>query len=253
MVESKSDIAYNLLKGRNGNEAIRKDADKCIELAWLFFLEYHNTTSAYARLNGKTRKSSNNITRCYSAWRDADFFDITEKRHIKKITKKESFVSSKTAWITKRRLNLDFLNYDRKIKSPFTPEELSVLNFIYGSQELRVSIAKECFDQNISDAIIRWHIKNNYLSFSKINKQHFFTKKELNDMLRINKSKPLKWRLGFKARYTTAKTKEDDIIATKLLDFENVSNEIYYTLYESLRIYFSELIKEIDRKIISLL
>lgn len=286
--KEKEELAIDLIQGIN-----QRDSEECINLAWIFFLNYHNTTSVFKKIKPETyeinkplRKSliDSTISKCFKVWFRTDFFNI---KSIPQGKKRKSGLDKKPLNLYRFNLNPLFIFCERwNLK--FNEIDKRIMELLFAPDDIRKSLRKEYWFIDFIEAILKYylrfyiyHLKNPI----KIKKDHFFKKEELDYYLytkyrkpssRINKYGDRVFRVkksdgldyvdtDFHNKfeyYCDPKSylKKSHIVDIKpkfskrrLSNVKSMFPKEHYSIYESLQIFYPDIMREIDSKIISVL
>jgi len=231
-------LAVDLIRGHNQN-----DRDKCIELAWIFFLDYHHSMSAYHTIYPNSiHRNNNTTTKCYGIWKRSDHVDIEE--HIKN-----------KVWRAKFKLNLNPLFFCAEEKNViFSDEEKNILNLIFLPTPVREFLYKNYSDINFIEAIIKYYVSFTFhhLKNPSKKKSHYFDKKFLNYLINKNKDEIKK---EFIVKRTTNEIKMLDKNHDMMKEYLTTpsTNKKNYVVYESLHFFYKNIMDELDDKMLKLL
>jgi hypothetical protein len=237
----------------------QKDGDKCKKLAWLFFLNYHNSTSVFQITNPKEyqqniktwpngekkRLTTNNINKCFGVWTRTNFFDIED--HYNKNWKK--------GWRAKFKFNLNPLFIYAKEKNIiFSNEEKNILNLIILPTPVREFLYKNYSDINFIEAIIKYYVSFTFYHLKNPTKKksHYFDEDFLNYLIHKNKGE-IKHK--FIVKRTNKEIKMLDKNHDKMKEYLTtlITNKKNYVVYESLHYFYKNIMDELDVKMLRLL
>jgi hypothetical protein len=231
-------LSVDLIRGHNQN-----DRDKCIELAWTFFIDYHNSMTSYHSIYPNSKQNNNNnTTKCYGVWKRSDHVDIEE--HIKN-----------KLWRAKFKLNLNPLFFYAEEKNViFSDEEKSILNLIFLPTPVREFLYKNYSDINFIEAIIKYYVSFtfHYLKNPTKKKSHYFDKEFLNYLINKNKDEI---EHKFIVKRTNKEIKMLDKNHDKMKEYLTTpsKNKKNYVVYESLHYFYKNIMDELDDKMLRLL
>jgi len=312
--DERKNLAIDLITGENQN-----DAKECMETAWVFFLDYHNSTSAFSVLkpeqyaeNIKTHKqekeiqqterkilynkrkklNDNTIDKCYKVWTRTNFVVPSE---VAKIRKRRSEKPHKT--YRRYRFILEPFYYYCKAQFgiTFSKEEIGVFELIFLPEAVKKSLYGEYKDINFLEAILKYYMRI-YLYYlenpTKKKLNHYFgkdfldyfifseyTPPEIPDSNPINSYDEKGQRTLKFVKPTKEAKKSSDIWNKYNIKFRQYWNPIegpiitrlgknkstmrslgewepekdYYSVYESLQIFYPEIMKELCCKVRSIL
>lgn len=264
-------LALDLIQGTG-----QKDGKECRELAWMFFLKLHNSTSVFKEINPKeynknlqARKegikkklNNNTITKCYGVWLRTNFFGVSEQAKIKKR-------ASETPPKLIRRYILTLMPFfyycEKKIGVKFSDEEINILRLIFLPEPVRKALYEEYKEIDFLEAILKYYVRF-YIYYlenpTKEKYSHYFEKDFLDDWIfrklelitePIPIQEPLynynqKGHMLFNvAKPTKENKKSDELLCKYNLKFRN-----YWSLLQGPVVTHIRIGKKSSKKIISL-
>lgn len=197
----KENMALDYIQGIN-----QDDSDKCISVAWVFFLNYYNSIDAFSMLKpeeykrnieshiakneslvkhsrhaGRAKLNDNTIDKCYKLWTRTKFFTV--ENISKGPRRKKNRSKAKGRSISVYRFNLEpFFRYAEERGFNFTQEQKKILDLIFSPDKVRESIYNEYYSINFLEAMIKYYVRF-YIQFLRDNKksrkEHYFDKEFL--------------------------------------------------------------------------
>jgi hypothetical protein len=200
--EGKEDVGIKYILGLE-----QEDGKECRDLAWAFFLDYHNSISAFALVkpeeykknyrshiiriikdqtkrkkayNKRKKLNDNTINKCYKLWKRTDFFIGRSEQGLGKKNKLKS---------PKLRYTFNLLPFFRYAASKgvnFSYEQERILEIIFEPKKVKEQIYEEYSDLNFLEAMLKYYV-GFYIYFlkhsSERGKEHYLNKEFLDFLI----------------------------------------------------------------------
>ncbi len=298
--EELKNLAVDLIRGIN-----HKDGNECRELAWMFFLKSHNSTSVFKQVNPeeydkniksrekgiKKKLNNNTITKCYGIWTRTNFVIPHEWAKKRKKISQKPLKTFRTYMF-----NFEPFYYYCKIHMgiKFTNKEKAILELLFLPEPVKKELYKEYHSIDFLEAILKYYTRF-YIYFlenpSKKRLNHYFDRDFLDYILNrkyIAPKIPCKNQLNLydekgNRLFKVVKSTKENRASNKLLDKYNIKfkqywsptpeaiitqigkgnkkislgewtpKRKYYSVYESLHIFYPGMLRVLDHKILSIL